>query len=119
MAKRQFTPQQVLACIMELQNNNKKPHRQTISSVLGAPLGIVDDHIKTLQEQGAICRTGPGEVATVKIWRKDEPISVTYLEEGEVLVEKGDVKLDFTPSEWRKLSQLSMGSQLAFSLAKV
>lgn len=108
--------QRVLQTIKELQNAGKRAHRQTLADTMGEPLGIVDDHIKVLIENGEIKRAELGVVETIKTWRKDEPISVTHLEEGEVLVEKGEVKIDFTPSEWRKLGSLAMGSSLAFSL---
>lgn len=116
MANPQTKSQHVLQCIKELQNAGKPPHRQTIADTMREPLGIIDDHIKVLIENGEVKRVAPGVVQTIKAWRKDEPISVTHLEEGEVLVEKGNVKLDFTPSEWRKLGNLAMGSSLAFSL---
>jgi hypothetical protein len=108
--------QRVLQAIKELQNAGKRAHRQTLADAMGEPLGIIDDHIKVLIENGEIKRAELGVVETIKAWRKDQPISVTHLEEGEVLVEKGDVKIDFTPSEWRKLGNLAMGSSLAFSL---
>lgn len=108
--------QKVLQAIKELQNAGKRAHRQKIADALGEPLGIVDDHIKVLIENGDVKRAEAGVVETVKAWRKDEPISVTHLEDGEVLVEKGDVKIDFTPSEWRKLGGFAMGASLAFSL---
>lgn len=108
--------QRVLQAIKELQNAGKRAHRQTLADTMGEPLGIVDDHIKVLIENGEIKRAELGVVETVKAWRKDEPISATHLEEGEVVLEKGDVKLDFTPSEWRKLASLAMGSSLAFNL---
>lgn len=108
--------QRVLQAIKELQNAGKRAHRQTLADTMREPLGVIDDHIKVLIEQGEVKRAEAGVVETIKAWRKDEPISVTHLEEGEVLVEKGDIKLDFTPSEWRKLGSFAMGSALAFGL---
>lgn len=108
--------QKVLQAIKELQNAGKRAHRQTLADTMREPVGIIDDHIKVLIENGEIKRAEAGVVETIKAWRKDEPISVTHLEDGEVLVEKGDIKIDFTPSEWRKLGSFAMGAPLAFSL---
>lgn len=116
MAIPQTKSEKVLATINDLHNTGKQAHRQVIADAMGEPLSIIDDHIKVLIEAGSVKRTGPGIVAPAKRWKSDDPMSITVLEEGDVLVEKGDTKLYCTPSEWRKLGSFAIGTSLTFSL---
>lgn len=117
MANPQTKSEKVLATINDLHNGGKQAHRQVIADTMGEPLSIIDDHIKVLIEAGDIKRLGLGVVVPTKKWKSDDPMSITVLEDGDVLVEKGDTKLYCTPSEWRKLGSFAMGTSLTFSLA--
>lgn len=111
-----LTGNSVYQAIVDLHGNGKEAHRQTIAESMGTTLDRVDFHIKTLVEDGRIKRTKAGVVEPIRRHRDDDALSVTAEKDGEYFLEKGDVKMELTPSEWRKIGGMAFGSTLAFNL---
>jgi hypothetical protein len=106
----------VYQVIVDLHSNGIEAHRQTIAENMGTTLERVDFHIKSLVDDGRIKRTKLGVVEPIRRHRDDDALSVTAEKDGEYFLEKGDVKMELTPSEWRKIGGMAFGSTLAFNL---
>ena len=88
------------------------PMRQIIS-MSGLSRSIVNDHVKTLKEDGLIRIVTPGCYAPVD-QDPDRPVSTTNLPRGRVKIEVGDGIMDLNPREAFNLAKQLAGLLLAF-----
>lgn len=103
------TRQRIWAAILELAAQDKHFTRQRLKKLTGLPFTQIDDHCDGFLADGLIERIGAGVFEMVKQWRPPVAISVTVLDDGSVVLERGDAVLDFTPSEMRTLARLVAG----------
>lgn len=95
--------------ILELAAIGKSFTRQRLAGLTGLKFHVVDDHMDRLMEDGLVCRIGAGVFELNKPHRAEIPISITALDDGSVLLERGEMVLDFTPPEIRRLAKLLSG----------
>lgn len=84
--------------------------RQSLSRLTGLKLSAIDEHIRSLKEDGRIHSDTAGYYEPVAQFPPDEPISVTVLASGMRKVEKGEAIMEFTPHEWATIGGLAHGS---------
>lgn len=100
--------------IIDLTNANRVCSRQVISMTTGLKLSIVDDHLKTMLDNGILRRPVNGIVELVEDGPVDRHVSVTYLNNGRVKLEVGDHVLDLSLREAKNIGAATAGTGLQF-----
>lgn len=93
--------------------------RQRLANVTGLKLVTVDDHLKSMVEDGLLRRPVNGVVEIIDPMPEPRSVSVTLMPGGLSKVEVGDICLELWPQERRLLGSLLQGdaSQLSNILA--
>lgn len=99
----------VLQAILDLCASNRHASRGAIVEVTGLKLGIVDEHVKTLKEDGQIRAVIPGVFEPVET-SPDRAVSGTVVPSGRFKLEIGDTCLDLTLREARAVAMVTAGA---------
>lgn len=103
------TKEIVYDAVLELYNQQQTVTRETLAEHMTLALGIIDDRLKVLKNEGLIASVQRGVYVPVKTHPASRPVSVTELPDGEVQAEVGDDLMKLTPKEARTLASLLMG----------
>lgn len=103
------TKEIVYDAVLELYNQQQTVTRETLAEHMTLALGIIDDRLKVLRNEGLIASVQRGVYVPVKTHPASRPVSVTELPDGEVQAEVGDDLMKLTPKEARTLASLLMG----------
>ena len=108
----------ILKVITDLTEHGHQASRRRIVEVTGLSMGIVDDHISRLREDGVIRSLYAGLFELVDT-TPDRAVSVTALPRGQLKVEVGDDVCEaLTPREALALAKLLAGVVLAFGAGR-
>lgn len=99
----------VYQAVVDLTNQHRPASRQLIAKITGLKLTTVDDHVKTMKDEGLLSFVVNGVVELVEHFPLDRPISITELPSGMVKYEIGDDVLELTPSEARRTGRMMGG----------
>lgn len=106
--------QAVLDAVGELAALEQHATRETVATITGLKLSIVDDHLGTLVDDGLLQRILRGHYALVVHYPPARNIGKTVLPDGMVMYEitndRDYIKLLLTPKEDRALSALTAGA---------
>lgn len=80
-------------------------------------MSVVDDRLRTLTDDGQLKRLMRGVYELVTVFAPPRVISKTILEDGSVKYDIGDEVWTLTPSEDRRLAELSIGAAQAAAMA--
>ena len=111
-ARKQHTPgarNLVYQAVVDLTNQNRPASRQLIAQWTNLKLTTVDDHVKSLKDDGLLRFVVNGIVEPVEHFPPDRAISITELPSGMVKYEIGDDVLELTPSEARRTGRMMTG----------
>ena len=103
----------VLQCIVDLCAANRAATRQVIALETGLKLSVVDDHVKTLRNDGVLRNVVNGVVEPVDI-QEDRSVSGTIVSGGRYKLEIGDLVMELTLREARAVAALTGGVALQF-----
>jgi hypothetical protein len=109
---KQMTPgarNRVYQAVVDLTNQHRPASRQLIAKMTGFKLTTVDDHVKTMKDEGLLSPVVSGVVELAEHFPLDRPISITELPSGMVKYEIGDDVLELTPSEARRTGRMMGG----------
>ncbi len=102
--------------VRELRALEQIATRETVAELTGLKLAIVDDRLRALVDDGKLKRLMRGVYELVEEYPETRNISKTILASGYVMLEitgrKGvdDIVIHLTPTEDRKLAELSVGA---------
>ena len=101
--------EKVYQAVRELRNADQIATRETVAELTGLKLSVVDDRLRHLVNVGHLRRLirGVYEVKT-QFWPPRQ-ISKTVLPDGLTQIEIGDMCVELTPQEVRRLSALLAG----------
>lgn len=99
------TTERVLEAVRELRALDQPATRETIQALTGLKLGIVDDRLRALANDGALRRLIRGVYEMANPWEPPRPIFFGLLSDGAVKLEVGDQVLDLTPQEARSIAR--------------
>ena len=108
--------QRVHQAVRELRALEQIATRETVAELTGLKLAIVDDRLRALVDDGKLKRLMRGVYELVEEYPETRNISKTILASGYVMLEitgrKGvdDIVIHLTPTEDRKLAELSVGA---------
>lgn len=106
----------VLEAIQDLFAQDQYATRETIAQVTGLSVGIIDDRVKALINDGLVHRVQRGVFKPEFQHPEARLISKTMLPDGTVKLEIGDDHvLTLTPREARNLGNLMIGDGMQFS----
>lgn len=123
--KRQASSKElVYDAVVELHSLEQIITRETLSDHLDLSLGVIDDRLKSLTNDGLIARVQRGVYVPIEQLPPSRPISHTELPDGTVVLDVGDDVLTLNPREARTLavmlyaravqaSQIELGQQSA------
>lgn len=100
----------ILEAVKELHSLDQVATRDTVAELTGLKLGIVDDRLRTLANDGRLRRLVRGVYEPVARHPPTRTISKTILDDGTVKYDIGDEVLTLTPQEARRLAELSVGA---------
>lgn len=84
--------------------------RETVAELTGLRLGIVDDRLRTLVDDGRLKRLLRGVYELVEVFPATRAISKTVLPNRMVKLDIGDDVVTLTPEEHRTLAELFVGA---------
>lgn len=105
----------VLQAVQDIHSQEQTVTRETLASLTGLSLTVIDDRIATLVDAGKVLRVQRGVFMPANQHPPARPISKTILSDGTVKVEIGDEVLTLTPREDRVLGELSAGAAHQFT----
>lgn len=96
--------------VRELRGLEQIATRETVASLTGLKLSVVDDRLRTLVDDGKLKRLLRGVYELVESYPPTRPMSKTLVGDGYVKIEIGDQLLTLSPVEDRNLAMLQVGA---------
>lgn len=96
--------------VRELRGLEQIATRETVASLTGLKLSVVDDRLRTLVDDGKLKRLLRGVYELVEDYPETRAISKTVLPSGYVKYDIGDEVITLTPTEDRTLAMLGIGA---------
>ena len=109
-AKSITSTQRVLDAVRDLRELDQIATRETVAELTGLKMGIVDDRLRALVDDGKLKRLLRGVYELVERFPEPRAISKTVLPNGAVVYDIGDDVWTLSPQEARVLAELSMGA---------
>jgi len=110
----------VLEAIQDLHNMEQVVTRETLSTVTGLKLTVIDDRVAYLIDNGQVHRIQRGVFVPAPDHKPARLMSKTVLPDGTVKIDIGDDQtLTLTPRENRMLGELMSGSGQQFSAIEI
>ena len=97
--------QRVLDAVRDLRELDQIATRETVAELTGLKMGIVDDRLRALVDDGKLKRLLRGIYELVETWPEPRELSCTMLSTGWVKLELGDDLLKLTPTEARRAAR--------------
>ena len=104
-AKSITSTQRVLDAVRDLRELDQIATRETVAELTGLKMGIVDDRLRALVDDGKLKRVLRGIYELVETWPEPRELSCTMLSTGWVKLELGDDLLKLTPTEARRAAR--------------
>lgn len=104
--------QRIYDAVCELHALEQVATRETVAELTSLKLGIVDDRLRALLDDGRVKRVLRGVYVPVEVHPPARSISKTVLTDGMVKIEIGDEVLTLTPREDRALAMLQAGAAM-------
>lgn len=111
------TGEAIYQAAVDLHNAGRVITRQVLQKITTFKMGIVDDHVTRMVDNGRLRRVTSGVLEVVEQFPANRPISKTVLANGTTKLEVGDQLLELTPGEARVLGKSLMGE--AMELAQI
>ncbi|WP_287919775.1 hypothetical protein [Comamonas sp.] len=102
--------QRVFEAVRELRAMEQIATRETVAELTGLKMGIVDDRLRSLVDDGKLKRLLRGIYELVEQFPPPRAISKTVLGNGAVVYDIGDDVITLSPQEARVLAELSLGA---------
>ena len=109
------TNETIFQACLDLHNAGRMISRQLLVKVTAIKMGVVDDHVTRMVDNGRLRRVANGILEVVEQFPPNRPISKTVLPDGRVTIEVGDDVLQLTPSEAQVLGASLIGEATVFS----
>lgn len=97
--------QRVYDAVRDLREADQIATRETVADMTGLKLGVVDDRLRTLVDDGRLKRLLRGVYELVEFFPAPRVMSCTILSNGWIKMEVGDELLTMTPSEARRATR--------------
>ena len=97
--------QRVLDAVRDLRELDQIATRETVAELTGLKMGIVDDRLRALVDDGKLKRLLRGIYELVETYPEPRELSCTMLSTGWVKLELGDDMLKLTPTEARRAAR--------------
>ena len=97
--------QRIYDAVCELHALEQIATRETVAELTGLKMGIVDDRLRALVDDGKLKRLLRGIYELVETWPEPRELSCTTLSNGWVKLELGDALLSLTPTEARRAAR--------------
>ena len=97
--------QRVLDAVRDLRELDQIATRETVAELTGLKMGIVDDRLRALVDDGRLKRLLRGIYELVETYPEPRELSCTTLSNGWVKLELGDALLSLTPTEARRAAR--------------
>ena len=97
--------QRVLDAVRDLRELDQIATRETVAELTGLKMGIVDDRLRALVDDGKLKRLLRGVYELVETYPEPRELSCTMLSTGWVKLELGDDMLKLTPTEARRAAR--------------
>ena len=97
--------QRIYDAVCELHALEQIATRETVAELTGLKMGIVDDRLRALVDDGKLKRLLRGIYELVERWPEPRELSCTMLSTGWVKLELGDDLLKLTPTEARRAAR--------------
>lgn len=109
------TGETIYQAAVDLHNAGRVISRQVLQRITEIKMGIIDDHVTRMVDNGRLRRVTSGVLELVEQFPPNRPYSKTVLANGITKLELGDQLLEATPSEIRvvALSLLGEATELA------
>jgi hypothetical protein len=91
--------QRVYQAVVDIHNTGRAVTRSSVADRTGLKFSVVDDHIKSLKDDGKIRLVVNGVFEPAEMFAANRPVSKTVLADGTVKLEVGDEELTLTPGE--------------------
>ena len=104
-AKSITSTQRVLDAVRDLRELDQIATRETVAELTGLKMGIVDDRLRALVDDGKLKRLLRGIYELVETWPEPRTIYCGILPNGMVKMEVGESVETFTPSEARRAAR--------------
>lgn len=117
MSRTSNAGQMVYNAVADLTNAGKRAHRETIKEVTNLRQTVVDNHLKTLKNEGRVRLVERGVYVAEPSPREERAVSTTMLPEGLVKLEIGDDILTLTMREARHVGFFLAGVAIQFATA--
>lgn len=105
----------IFQAVLDLHSAGRVASRQAVAKATGMNLSVVDDHVKTLLDDGRLRRVVNGVVEPVETHPANRPMSKTVLPNGIRKLECGDEMMTLTPGEARVFGQMLTAEALELS----
>lgn len=109
MTTKRSSTQIVLEALHDLHQQEQVVTRETLCTLTGLKLSIIDDRIGSLIDDGLVVRVQRGVFVPADVHPPARVISKTVLPDGTVKIDIGDQVLTLTPKEDRMLAGLQAG----------
>lgn len=109
---------EIFQAVVDICISGRCATRALIAERTGKKLSVVDDHVKTLRDDGKLRMVVPGVVEPMDVFPANRPVSKTVLAEGTVKIELGDQELTMTPGEARVVGLALYGDAMEFAHVK-
>lgn len=107
--QKQSSTQIVLDAVRELHGLGQVATRETVQTMTGLKIGIVDDRLKHLVAEDLVRRAGHGLYVLALKPDNARQISQTRLPDGTIVLDIGDDVMILTPTEARTLGSMLAG----------
>ena len=97
--------QRIFDAVRDLRELDQIATRETVAELTGLKMGIVDDRLRALVDDGKLKRLLRGIYELVETWPEPRELSCTMLSTGWVKLELGDALLSLTPTEARRAAR--------------
>lgn len=97
--------QRIFDAVRDLRELDQIATRETVAELTGLKMGIVDDRLRALVDDGKLKRLLRGIYELVETWPEPRELSCTMLSTGWVKMELGDDLLKLTPTEARRAAR--------------
>lgn len=109
---------QIYQAVVDIRVAGRQATRALIAERTGMKLAVVDDHVKTLCDDGKLRKVVPGVVEPADVFPMNRPVSKTVLAEGGILLEVGDMEMMLTPGEARVVGLALHGDAMELAHVK-
>ncbi len=99
------TTDQVYAAVQELREQEQIATRDTVATLTGLKMTIVDDRLRTLVDEGRLRRLIRGVYELVQAYPPPRPMFFGILADGFVKLEVGEDVLTLSPQEARRIAR--------------